>query len=87
MTRDEVIAMVREAGIPSPDSYRVLIGHTPVDKLLRFAALVEAKTKAEIKHVCNLWIDPATQNYVVDHCDHPPSETVEAYIRTSKGTS
>jgi hypothetical protein len=34
------------------------------------------------KHVCNLWIDPVTTEYIVDHCDHPPSECIPAYIGT-----
>jgi hypothetical protein len=38
---------------------------------------------AEFKHVCNLWIDPVSRDYIVDRCDHPPSECIPAYIRTA----
>ena len=34
------------------------------------------------KHVCNLWVDPVTAKYTVDHCDRPPSECIPAYIET-----
>lgn len=36
----------------------------------------------DYKHVCNLWIDPMTTQYIVDRCDHPPSECIPAYIGT-----
>lgn len=39
-----------------------------------------AAVRESFKHVCNLWVDPQTHSYVVDHCDHPKSETVAAYI-------
>ena len=30
-------------------------------------------------HICNLWVDPITKEYVVDHCDHPIDELIPAY--------
>ena len=36
--------------------------------------------QAGFRHVCNLWVDPISSDYVVDHCDHPPRECVPAYI-------
>ena len=29
--------------------------------------------------ICNLWVDPITKQYVVDHCDHPIEELIPAY--------
>ena len=37
----------------------------------------------EFKHVCNLWIDPVSRDYIIDRCDHPPGECIPAYIKTS----
>ncbi len=37
----------------------------------------------EFKHVCNLWIDPVSRYYIIDRCDHPPSECIPAYIKTA----
>jgi hypothetical protein len=34
----------------------------------------------EFMHACNLWVDPKTGKFVVDSCDHPASELVQAYI-------
>lgn len=36
-----------------------------------------------MRHVCNLWVDPSTRNYVIDRCDHPPAECIPAYIKVA----
>ncbi len=46
---------------------------------------VERGEPVAFKHVCNLWIDPVSREYIVDHCDHPPSECIPAYIGTPPG--
>ena len=33
-----------------------------------------------MRHVCYLWIDPATRRFEVDRCDHPLAEIFPAYI-------
>jgi len=40
---------------------------------------VPASEPAALRHVCNLWVDPVTRDYVVDRCDHPTSEMIAAY--------
>ncbi len=39
-----------------------------------------AQQANETTHACNLWVDPKSSNYVVDHLDHPPSECIPAYV-------
>jgi hypothetical protein len=41
MTQD-IIAMAREAGINSPDFYKLTVGHMSIETLERFADLVRA---------------------------------------------
>lgn len=41
----------------------------------------EVKTVPEKKsrHICNLWINPVTNRYEVDHMTHHPKELIAAY--------
>lgn len=45
------------------------------------AARAREQTEQEpvATHICNLWVDPITKEYVVDHCDHPIDELIPAY--------
>lgn len=36
----------------------------------------------KFKHVCNLWANPDTLQYEVDHCTHPLDELIPAFIET-----
>lgn len=76
------------------DRVRYLIGEIPENPFIldydadkhsgyKGAKLEQAalNSKAsDFHHVCNLWIDPKSKNYVVDRCDHPPSECIPAFV-------
>lgn len=34
--------------------------------------------------ICNLWVDPETMQYVVDHLDHPRNELIPVYDTPSR---
>ena len=64
-----------------------ILSHIPVEQLALQKASVGImellQEPVEYKHACNLWVNP--QNlYEVDRCEHPPSETIKAYIRKVK---
>ena len=44
-----VIEMAREAGIRSPDLYKLTVGHMSIDQLERFAELVRADEREQIE--------------------------------------
>ena len=53
-------------------------------KAQALAAIRDALAKAVKQEpvalpICNLWVDPITKQYVVDHCDHPIEELIPAY--------
>lgn len=53
MSRDEITAMAREAGMPVSDTFGPMIGACPVGDLLeRFAALVAAKEREACATEC-----------------------------------
>jgi hypothetical protein len=48
-----VIEMAREAGIHSPDSYKLTVSHMSIDTLKRFEALVRADEREACAKVCD----------------------------------
>jgi hypothetical protein len=50
------------------------------------AALSQSEPASDLHHACNLWIDPMSASYVVDHCDHPPSECIPAFVMRTTHT-
>ena len=48
MNRDDVIRMAREAGVKSPDTYKLTVSHMSVETLERFAALVAAAERQRL---------------------------------------
>lgn len=65
MTRDEILAMAREAGMEVHErkgqiriGSAVLTGVDSTDEVTRFAALVAAKEREACAQVCESWDDP-----------------------------
>ncbi len=47
-------------------------------------AIKQALEQPESEPVCYLWVDPKTQNYIVDRCDHPLNELIPVYTSPPK---
>lgn len=47
-------------------------------------AVIDEINESKAKHICNLWINPETRQYEVDHLDHPFEELIHAYDAPSK---
>jgi hypothetical protein len=76
-TPQPVIAPEPPSGNVEPD----LSGKAAVGRLFGVANKLSQPVIAPDRAICNLWIDPTNGNYVVDHCDHPPSECFPVYSK------
>lgn len=82
--KEQVIELAKQAGLAVvPNSCPVAVQGLFIE-LERFAKLVRNAYRAELLAgrkgpVCRLWVEPETCNYIVDRCDHPPSETIDVY--------
>ena len=62
-----VIEMAREAGIRSPDLYKLTVGHMSIDQLERFAELVRAEEREMCAKLCEKdWSNDAEKMYGED---------------------
>jgi hypothetical protein len=60
---DDIIAMAQEAGINSPDFYKLTVAHMSIETLVRFAALAQAAERNKLAS----WM--IAQGYATGHGD------------------
>jgi hypothetical protein len=60
---DDIIAMARESGIKSGDSYKLTVGHMRIETLERFAAIAQAAERNKMAS----WMQ--AQGYATGHGD------------------
>jgi hypothetical protein len=87
-TKDEALKLAKECGATTytnrhfPNATALTFSPLAWEQFCNKAFAAPVQEPVAFKHVCNLWIDPVTTEYIVDHCDHPPSECIPAYIGT-----
>ncbi len=53
MNKEDVIRRAREAGIKSPDFFKLTTSHMMIETLERFAALVAEREREECARICD----------------------------------